>query len=185
MAQRCAITGASGYLGGLVARKLRADGWDVVELGRNTGHSATTFALGEPVSQTALSGCAALVHCAYDFRQTAWQDIVRVNVEGSARLLEAARTAGVGRIVVISTISAFDGCRSMYGRAKLLIEDAAKRVDAAIIRPGLVYGPSPGAMFGKLVAQVRASSVLPMPGDGKQLMYTVHEDDLTDRKSVV
>lgn len=176
----CLLTGASGYLGGLIARRLAAQGWEVVGLTRKPRPGERAFALGGGVEAETLAGADALVHCAYDFAPVNWSDIEAINVEGSARLFAAARAAGVANLVFISTISAFDGCKSKYGRAKLLIEERARAAGACIIRPGLVYGASPGAMFGRLVAQVRATAIAPMPGGGRQLMFTVHEDDLSE-----
>lgn len=175
---RCALTGANGYLGSLITRKLVAEGWDVIPLTRRPQPGGVRFVLGEPVDPQSLAGCDALIHCAYDFAPTTWDEIARVNVEGAAHIFAAARAAGIRRVVAISTISAFDGCKSMYGRAKLLIE--AEAAGATIIRPGLIYGASPGAMFGRLVSQVRAARFVPIPGDGGQMMFTVHEDDLTE-----
>jgi nucleoside-diphosphate-sugar epimerase len=179
MSQRCLLTGASGYLGGLIAKKLAASGWDVVHMTRKPKPGEIAFKLGDEVDPAIFAGADALIHCAYDFAPVEWDDIAATNIEGSERLFRAARQAGVKRIVLISTISAFNGCKSNYGLAKLAIENAAREVGAAIIRPGLIYGASPGAMFGRLVSQVRAAPIVPMPGDGRQLMYTVHEDDLT------
>jgi nucleoside-diphosphate-sugar epimerase len=179
MSQRCLLTGASGYLGGLIAKKLAASGWDVVAMTRNPKLGEIAFKLGEDIDPAALAGADALIHCAYDFAPVEWDDIAAINIEGAERLLRAAKQAGVKHIVLISTISAFNGCKSKYGLAKLAIESAGREVGACIIRPGLIYGASPGAMFGRLVKQVRAASIMPMPGDGRQMMYTVHEDDLT------
>lgn len=180
MSKRCLLTGANGYLGGLIVLRLKAAGWSVTPLVRNPKPGEIEFSLDGNIDAAALAGADALIHCAYDFRPIAWRDIVATNVEGSARLFRAAREAGVKRIVLISTISAFDGCKSNYGRAKLRIEAVAREAGAAIIRPALIYGASPGAMFGRLVAQVRTAALVPMPGDGRQMMYTVHEDDLTN-----
>ncbi|MBL8542445.1 MAG: NAD(P)-dependent oxidoreductase [Hyphomonadaceae bacterium] len=179
-APRCLLTGASGYVGSLIAAKLAAEGWAVTAMTRAPKPGQVQLQLGEPVSADALRGADALIHCAYDFQAVEWNDIHAVNVEGSKRLFEAARAAGVKRVVLISTISAFDGCRSKYGRAKLKIETAASALGARILRPGLIYGLSPGGMFGRLVAQVRTSRFVPMPGDGRQIQFTLHEDDLTD-----
>ena len=85
-----------------------------------------------------------------------------MNVEGSRKILEAAREAKTPKIIFISSISAFDGCRSLYGRAKLEIEKIALDCGALVIRPGLVYGEGAGGMFGKLVAQMKKSSVIPL-----------------------
>jgi nucleoside-diphosphate-sugar epimerase len=177
---RCLVTGASGYVGGRVKQYLIGHGWSVTELTRRPNPDATCirFELGDAIDPDVLSGHDALVHCAYDFRAVEWSDIRAKNVEGSIRLMDTARRAGIARIVFISTISAFDGCRSLYGKAKLEIERAARDRNAWSIRPGLVFGEKPGAMFGQLVANVRRSSVLPVPGGGRQPQFLVHETDL-------
>ncbi len=177
---RCLLTGSSGYLGGMIARKLVAIGWDVVGMTRRPKTSEVMFKLGADIPAEALKGCDALIHCAYDFAPVAWTDIEATNVQGSAKLFRAAKEARIKHLLLVSTISAFDGCKSNYGRAKLLIEKHAREAGACVVRPGLIYGAQPGAMFGRLVSQVQKSSLMPMPGDGRQMMYTVHQDDLTD-----
>ena len=176
----CAITGAGGYVGGCVKTHLAARGWNILELTRQPkpGARAVAFQLGEAIPPAALGGVTALVHCAYDFKPLHWADIRAVNVEGTRKVLQAARAANIGNIVCISTISAFAGCRSLYGRAKLAIEQLALEQGALVIRPGLVYGRGPGGMFGKLVGQVRRSSVLPLVGGGSQIQFLVHHEDL-------
>lgn len=176
--RRCAITGASGYVGGLLAHRLVGAGWDVVKLVRRTEAGDVAFRLGDPVAPEALHGCTALVHCAYDFAPLGWNEIRSANVDGTAKLLEAARLAGVRRITLISTISAFEGCRSLYGRAKLETERVATSYDACVIRPGLVYSDDAGGMFGRLASQAKSAVIIPMPGGGNQLQYLVHQDDL-------
>jgi nucleoside-diphosphate-sugar epimerase len=177
----CAITGAGGYVGGCLKNHFAARGWEVLELTRQPkpGGRAVAFQLGAEVSTQALTGVTALVHCAYDFKPLRWEEICRVNVEGTRKVLEAARAAGVKRSVCVSTISAYPGCRSLYGKAKLEIEKIASATGALVVRPGLVYGSGPGGMFGKLVAQVRGSSVIPLIGDGSQIQFLVHHEDLS------
>jgi nucleoside-diphosphate-sugar epimerase len=179
--RNCLVTGAGGYLGGCVKSALRKRGWQVTELTRRPkpGAAAIEFHLGADVPAASLSGAPALVHCAYDFGQIRWDDIGRVNVVGTEKLLRAAREAKVERLVYISSISAFNGCRSLYGKAKLECERVALQFGATVIRPGLIYGEPPGAMFGRLVKQVKKGRVLPLFGGGAQLQYLVHEQDLT------
>jgi nucleoside-diphosphate-sugar epimerase len=176
----CAITGSNGYVGGCIKNHFAALGWEIRELTRQpkSGSNAVKFQLGEAVSPESLAGVDALVHCAYDFKPLTMGEIRAVNVAGTEKLFQAARVAGVGKIICISTISAFDGCRSLYGRAKLEIEKIALAHGALVIRPGLVYGEGPGGMFGKLTAQVRKSSVIPLIGGGAQIQFLVHQVDL-------
>jgi nucleoside-diphosphate-sugar epimerase len=176
----CALTGAGGFVGSRLKRYLEAAGWRVIPWTRKPepGSNAVPFRLGQQVDPGLLRETAALVHCAYDFGPRSWEEINAVNVAGSQKLLEAARQAGVGSVVLISTISAFPGCRSLYGKAKLEIESAAQSVGAYVIRPGLVYSDNPGGMFGRLVAQARGPRFIPIMWGGKQTQYLVHDEDL-------
>jgi nucleoside-diphosphate-sugar epimerase len=176
----CAITGSNGYVGGCVKNHFAARGWKILELTRQPkpGARATKFQLGAEIPPSSLAGVDALVHCAYDFGPLRWDEIRAVNVEGSRKILEACHAARTTKIIFISSISAFDGCRSLYGRAKLEIEKIALENGALVIRPGLVYGDGPGGMFGKLAAQIRNSSIIPLLGGGSQIQFLVHSEDL-------
>lgn len=214
MKKICAITGSNGYVGSCFKNHFTASGWEILELTRQPkpGTHGIAFQLGAEISPSSLAGVDALVHCAYDFKPLRWDEIRAVNVAGSQKLFQAARAAGVEKIIAISSISAYDGCRSLYGQAKLEIEKIALEHGALVIRPGLVYGGGPGlrragasadevqlvktsvtcetdnrpasvtqagGMFGKLAAQVRKSSVIPMIGDGSQIQFLVHNEDLS------
>jgi nucleoside-diphosphate-sugar epimerase len=178
-AGRCLLTGATGYVGGRIKAALLAAGWQVTELGRNAGNgSGIKYRLGDEIAADNLRGHTALVHCAYDFTALGWAAIHDMNVLGSERLLRAARDAGVERSVLISTISAYEGSPSLYGKAKLETEGIARSLGAWLIRPGLVYGGSGSGMFAKLAGAVKQVPVIPMPGWGGQVQYLVHADDL-------
>jgi nucleoside-diphosphate-sugar epimerase len=176
----CAITGSNGYVGGCMKKRFAANGWEILELTRRPepGSRAVQFQLGGGISPESLSGVAALVHCAYDFKPLRRAEIRAVNVDGSRKILEAARAAKIQKIIFISSISAFSGCRSLYGRAKLEAEEIALSHGALVIRPGLVYGSGSGGMFGRLAAQARSSSLIPVIGDGSQIQFLVHNEDL-------
>jgi nucleoside-diphosphate-sugar epimerase len=180
MKKICAITGSNGYVGGCVKNHFAARGWEILELTRAPKENSrgVKFQLGAEISSSVFENVGALVHCAYDFKPLSRDEIRAVNVEGSRKLFLAAREAKIQKIVFISSISAYDGCRSLYGQAKLEIEKIALENGGLVIRPGLVYGSGPGGMFGKLAAQVRKSSVIPMIGDGSQIQFLVHEEDL-------
>jgi nucleoside-diphosphate-sugar epimerase len=176
----CAITGSNGYVGGCLKIFFAARGREILELTRRPklDTRAVIFQLGAEISPASLAGARALVHCAYDFNPLRWEEICAVNVDGTRKLFQAARAADISKIVHISSISAFDSCRSLYGKAKLETEKIALDHGALVIRPGLVYGNKAGGMFGKLVEQVRQSSVIPMIGDGSQIQFLVHNEDL-------
>lgn len=175
----CAITGASGYVGRRLSTYLQSAGWETAAWTRRAGVGRhVPFQLGQDVSPKAFANTRALVHGAYDFKARNWNDIATTNIRGSEKLFRAAREANVERIVFISSMSSFPGCRSHYGKAKLEIETVAASFGAIIIRPGLVYGSAAGGVFGGLVNQVKQSRFVPLLGTGRQPQYLVHDEDL-------
>ena len=178
---RCAITGAGGYLGRVLSKSFTAQGWDIVCLTRRGGDEKNVqfqLAKTDP-EKIPWQNVDALVHGAWDFSLTRWEEIHRVNVLGSIALLRAAKNAGVKRVVFISTFSAFEGCRSLYGRAKLEIEKEALTLGCAVVRPGLVYGPgATGGTMGQLENAAKRGGIVPLLGDGSFAQFPVHEDDL-------
>jgi nucleoside-diphosphate-sugar epimerase len=128
----------------------------------------------------ALSKLDILIHCAYDFSLRRWEDIYETNVNGTLKLFESARKDGVRRIIFISSMSAFTGCRSMYGRAKLEVERKGAALDVISIRPGLIYGDEPAGIFGAMTEAIKRFPVVPLVGLGKQIQYLVHDEDLCE-----
>lgn len=180
--RKCAVTGAAGYVGSRVVAYMRSHGWDVMELTRSGGAGrqpgTVSYSLENGISPDALQGVEVLIHCAYDFKLDVQEDIWRINVEGATRLFDAARRAGAKRTVCVSSISAYDGCRSLYGKAKLAIEAEALKAGGVVVRPGLVYGKEAGGMLGSLNRIMASAKVVPLIGSGAWMMYLVFEDDL-------
>jgi nucleoside-diphosphate-sugar epimerase len=169
-----AVTGASGLLGSYLVQELQRRGHTVLPLSR------PRFALGESIAPDIFLGVEALIHCAYDFQAFGWQEIKRVNVDGSIRLHQLATDAGIKRQILISSIAAFSECRSLYGRGKLEVEAFVRNENGVVIRPGLIYGdPGGRGMFGALGRAVHLP-VVPIFGDGSHLFYLSHVEDLTN-----
>lgn len=170
-----AVTGTGGYVGGVIARVLEEQGVQVRRLSRTTGFSLEASA--PPAVAFADGRVQVLVHCAYDFSATTWANVRRVNVDGSLRLLDAAHRGGVGRIVFVSSLAAYDGCVSLYGRAKREVEHAVSNRGGYSIRPGTVFGPQPRGIIARISAQALRGRLVPViqhPG----ALHLVHEDDL-------
>ena len=169
----------------VVAELVRA-GHDV-RAWRNSAASASTpnspyqqARLGEtPIAdvERLFSGADVFIHCAWDLQVATWRDIERVNVNGSIAWLEAAARAGVKKLVFVSSVSAYTGCRSMYGRSKLLVEAAVTHLGGVNVRPGIVHGDPTAGVYGRLW-QSTSASFIPLIDGGHQHMLTVHREDL-------
>jgi dihydroflavonol-4-reductase len=117
---RVLVTGATGFVGGNVARLLHAQGYQVRALARPDSSSLTLDGTGvervtgdvrhrESVAR-ALVGCQAVVHCAafYSFWAPDPDLVYQVNVQGTKIVLEEALKAGVEKCVHTSTVSTVD-----------------------------------------------------------------------------
>lgn len=108
------VTGATGFLGWHVARKLIEQGARVRVLARDPqrlrelpGVEVAAGDLLVPATlETAVCGCGVVYHIAADYRL--WtrkpEEMFRANVDGTRSLLEAARRAGVEKVVYTSTV---------------------------------------------------------------------------------
>lgn len=174
------VTGTSGYVGSQIKEFLKSKGCEVIEAVHNNPEEMGTFkfSLGDTIDPRAFDNVTTLIHCAYDMKAVTWGDIYWKNVCGSRRLFHQALDCGVNKIILISTISAFEGTKSLYGKAKLLIEEEVLNVDGAVVRPGLVYGDHSGGMVGKLNNFLTRSTLIPIIGR-HQMMYLCHQDDLS------
>lgn len=160
------VTGANGFIGRHVCLQLQAAGHTPVGLmrpgARLRGLEDMQRVQGDvtvPRSlPAALTGCDAVIHLAGVKQAVRESTYTRVNAEGSAHLAEAARAAGIKRVVFISTIAAqgpsptghphriagSEAPLNAYGRSKLSAEQRMRAIlgDALIVlRPCLVYGP--------------------------------------------
>ncbi|MHB1582462.1 MAG: NAD-dependent epimerase/dehydratase family protein [Acidimicrobiales bacterium] len=179
-----AITGATGYLGAAAEARFRGDGWSTVRLVRRpSGTGDRRFELGASVAPQQFQGVDVLLHAAYDMRVVSEEDIRRVNVDGSKLLLDAAAAAGVSRMIVLSSMSAYPGTRQLYGRAKLEIEQIALARGAAVVRPGIVVSDRPGGMAGSLARLVTLPVTPCIAGAGHQ--FPLDEEDFLKAMSIL
>ncbi len=179
---KIAMTGSNGYVGHAIKAFLVQRGHEIIELRRiRDGEKADTntlrYSLGDTPNEPLLATCTALIHCAYDFSPLTWDEIQMTNVNGTEKLFSAALSQGISKLVLISSISAFDSCASFYGRAKLEMEKVTLERGGTSIRPGLVWGDTPGGMVGTLDNLIAKLPVVPEIGGGQE-MYLAHQDDL-------
>jgi dihydroflavonol-4-reductase len=172
---KAVVTGATGFVGAAVARLLLQQGWQVRALVRpgsdrrnlrSLALEVVTGDLAQPATLApALDGCDALFHVAADYRLGALDPapLYRTNVEGTRSILDAARRAGLARIVYTSSVATIglpgDGAPGEedtpvalgdmighYKRSKFLAEQVALEAARAgapliIVNPSTPVGP--------------------------------------------
>ncbi len=180
---KVAVTGAGGFIGGRLAQMLEQSGASVTRLTRRQR-------LAEPGrAAEALSGCAALVHCAFDAYDEA------ANLRLAEALGSACATAGI-RLVHLSTAAVYeplpdgtltetaptDAPGTAYKTTKLAVEARLLSLVPAglslvILQPTIVYGSAGGAWTDGPVRELLTGEVM-LPDGGQGLCNAVHVDDL-------
>ncbi|MGA2321874.1 MAG: NAD(P)-dependent oxidoreductase [Solirubrobacteraceae bacterium] len=203
---RVFVTGASGFIGSVLCAQLLKGGHDVAALVRHPGSEpgGTRARAGELSEGPRLAEILAserpdcVVHLAAEIAsQRSARKIREVNVEGTARLLDACRAAGgtdpgAGpRLVFCSTVVTGEAggallteeaplpVQTPYGRSKLegerLVHESG--LPAVVIRPSHVYGPG-GWYANELLPLLRRPGRFAVIGGGENLWDVVHVDDV-------
>jgi dihydroflavonol-4-reductase len=205
------VTGATGFVGAAVSRALLAARWQVRVLARHGSDRRNLSGLDVQVVQgdltdleslaAAAAGCEGLFHVAADYRLGARDpsQLYRNNVEGTRNVLNAARRAGVQRIVYTSSVAtvgipndgtpgdertptALEAMIGHYKRSKYLAEEVVREAAQAgasvvIVSPSTPVGPGDvkPTPTGQLVLDAAAGR---MPAYVDTGLNIVHVDDV-------
>jgi len=147
---KIAITGGTGFVGGHLARRLVAEGHEVVSISRRPSAELTSSRITHVASDlsdrnvlaAAFAECQTVAHCAGINRETGSQTFHHIHIEGTRNVVEAARRAGVRRIALMSFLQARPECGSPYHESKWAAEKIVRQsgLDYTIIKAGIVYG---------------------------------------------
>lgn len=127
----------------------------------------------------AFEGADAVVHLTGILAETGTQTYERVHVEGTRNVLQAARSACVGRIIYLSAIGSSPEASSRYHRTKFVAEELLRKsgLDLTVFRPSVVFGA--GDKFLSLFASMaRRVHLLPLIGSGMSRIHPVFVRDL-------
>ena len=187
------VFGGSGFVGRHVVRALALDGWRIrvasrrpelafflPQLGTAGQICAVQANMRYPDSvAAALRGAEAAVNFTGILAPAGRQTFDGIHRFGAAALAEAARTAGITRLVHVSAIGADVNAASAYARSKAEGEAAVQSsVPSAIIaRPSLVFGPEDD-FFNRFAAMARLFPALPLIGGGTTRFQPVYVGDV-------
>jgi len=165
------LTGGSGFVGTALREQLAGSAWSLRGVLRNPAGSGAGdgFVAGdllEPDSyRAALEGADAVVHLAALTGKAAPADYARVNVEGTRKLIEACKQAGVAQLIHVSTIAAgyADQRHYAYAQSKAEAERLVRESGLAftIVRPTVVLGAD-SPIWGTL-RMIASLPVIPLP----------------------
>lgn len=198
------ITGASGFIGTHLARKLLRQDWEVSFLRHerdvpgSEGCRVFQGDIRDPDSlKNMFKGTDVLFHlaAALGASRIGPREFFRINAEGTRNVLEAASEAGVSRTVHFSSAGVLGSVqknhpvgedhspspRDIYDKTKLegekiALQFAEKGVNVVVIRPGWVYGPGDRRTFKLIKALASKKFLLVTKGTARQTPVFI--DDL-------
>ncbi|MFI6762600.1 NAD-dependent epimerase/dehydratase family protein [Micromonospora sp. NPDC050417] len=200
MARELLITGAAGRIGRLLRPRLAAPGrtlrlLDLADQEPSAPGEAVRLIRADLTDPEALTsacvGVDAIVHLAAIAGEASWEKLLRTNVDGTRTLLEAARTAGVPRVVLASSVHAAGFYRQAGSSPDPAGVPAPAGPDgvpaAAFPRPDTYYGWSKAAVeslgslyadrFGMSVFALRLGACFPEPPGLRGLDMWISPDD--------
>lgn len=193
---RIAVTGARGFIGRALVARLQRDQMECVAISRGdpvsgqSPHLVTDYA-DVPALARQLAGCDAVIHLAARAHQvdevvdaSTIQSYRDANVAPVLGIAEAARRAGVRRVVFVSSIGVNGSMThgkpfteqdepqpaEPYSLSKLEAERelartlSSARTDWVVLRPPLVYGPGCPGNLQKLIGLAMRAPLLPLGG---------------------
>ena len=202
------VTGGTGFIGSHLTEALSRRGAEIRLLLRRTSSTRwiesvsyrpilADLSEGDEGLKDALDGVDTVYHLAGVLRAARRIDYIRGNVEGTRRLVAAARAQKrPPRVVVLSSLAAAGPSRSgrplterddprpegPYAESKLLAEKAAREeadgVPLVILRPPMVYGPRERDFLG--ACRSTKMGLRLHLGRGERTLSLIHVRDLVD-----
>ena len=182
------VTGAFSYSGSRIAELLIDSGREVGTLTHHPDREhplrarvqALPYRFEDPVALArSLEGITTLYNT-YWVRFERGRTTFANAVANSRALFEAARRAGVARIVHVSIANPSIDSPLPYYRGKALVEQALAEsgVPYVIVRPTFLFGGGRDILANNIAWILRRMPLFVVPGDGRYLVQPIHVDDL-------
>ncbi len=187
MSELNVVTGAFGYTGKYITRRLLSDGKTVRSLTGHSGRhnpfgdrvSVAPFSFDDPDSLTKSLEGADVLFNTYWIRFAYGDLTFNRAVENTKVLFRAAKQAGVRRIVHVSITNAQSSSPLPYFRGKGLLEETLKDsgLSYAIIRPAVIFGDE-DVLINNIAWILRRFPVFAIPGSGEYRLQPIFVEDM-------
>ena len=188
-----ALTGATGFVGTALIKRLHSAGYHVRAFYRGNGagrHGSDQTLqwvqgrLDDPESLARLlSGSDTVIHCAGAVRGSEWRHFKKVNTDGVARMVQAARQMHPSpRFLLLSSLAAREPQLSHHAASKRQGEKALEAdgggLEWVVLRPPAVYGPGDREISPLFLWMCRG--LAPQASSRASKFAMLYIDDLTD-----
>jgi uncharacterized protein YbjT (DUF2867 family) len=185
------VTGATGFIGQALVRRLVDSSWPVqVLLPQGNRSRKVPFPDSVQLISGLLSDPETLhramigVHTVFHLASAQWwghrRDLERIDLAGTRSIITAARSARIGRINIVSHLGASPSSAFILMRVKGQVEEAVRTSGIAytVFRSGVVFGRG-DSFVNNLAMALRANpAVFFQPGQGENLIHPIYIDDL-------
>lgn len=193
MTEKSAVTGAFGYTGKYIARRLLAQGQEVITLTGRPERSerslpefvgkvrAVSFNFERPdLLRASLEGVRVLYNT-YWVRFDHGSATFERAVNNTRILVQAAKEAGVERLVHVSITNPSPDSHLPYFRGKALLEQSvrASGLSYTILRPTVIYGLE-DILINNIAWLLRRFPVFAIPGSGEYRLQPVYVEDMAE-----
>jgi dTDP-glucose 4,6-dehydratase len=207
------VTGGGGFLGGVVIRQLLERGAEDIRVVDITPEAAPQGRNRAEVRHfqrdlrtdrldDAFEGATTVLHlaaCQYHTPvapSTYELPFFEINVDGTRRVLEAAKSGGARQLVFVSTNMVYGLPQKLpiteehpcdpfgpYGQSKLAAEKLvfaaqSDTLDCAVVRPGLIVGPGRTGVVEKVFGWIRHNRPIVMIGNANNRYEVMHVEDV-------
>lgn len=193
--QLVTVFGGSGFIGRMIVRALAGQGYRVRVAVRRPDLAGAIQPLGGPGQihavqanlrdaasvARAVEGADAVVNCVGILFESGKQKFAAIQTEGARHVAEAAKAAGITRMVHLSAIGADATSEALYARSKADGEAAvlAAVPEAIILRPSVVFGPEDD-FFNRFAAMAPYTPFMPLVAGGKTRFQPVYVGDVAE-----
>lgn len=187
---RIAITGASGFIGSNIVKRLLQDNHQLTLLSHRANPQTSAMPNVKTVAgstdnddslKSAFSGADVIIHLVGIIVETRTKSFQKTVIEGTQNVIQAAQQVGVSKIVYLSALGTSDKAQTKYHKSKYAAERAIinSGLEFIIFRPSLVYGAGDG-FVSMLSSQIKKLPFAPVIGSGKYLFQPIYIDDLCE-----